>query len=178
MTINFQYYPKSQRITSHLSSVTEVFKEEESDISSQTHSHESNKVLAYLANGLIDLGYRVEKSKKKEDLIEVPVLFGMNNKLEKSFYADAYNEDERSVIEVEAGRGVLNNQFLKDLFQACMMQDVDFLTIAIRNEYKTKKKNGGFKINYDFEEVCKFFDALYSTDRITLPLKGILIIGY
>ena len=121
MTINFQYYPKSQRITSHLSSVTEVFKDVDSDISSQNHSHESNKVLAYLANGLIDLGYRVERSKKKEDLIEVPVLFGMNNKLEKSFYADAYNEQERSVIEVEAGRGVLNNQFLKDLFQACMM---------------------------------------------------------
>lgn len=59
-----------------------------------------------------------------------------------------------------------------------MMQDVDFLTIAIRNEYKTKKKNGTFNINYDFEEVCKFLDALYSTDRIVLPLKGILIIGY
>lgn len=45
MPINFQYYPKSQRITNHLSSVTEVFKEVESDISSQTNSQESNKVL-------------------------------------------------------------------------------------------------------------------------------------
>lgn len=78
------------------------------------------------------MGYRVEKSKKKEDLIEVPLLFGRNNKLEKSFYADAYNEYEKSVIEVEVGRGVLNNQFLKDLFQVCMMQDINFLTIAIR----------------------------------------------
>lgn len=35
----------------------------------------------------------------------------MNNKLEKSFQADAYNEHEKSVIEVEAEREGLNNQF-------------------------------------------------------------------
>lgn len=43
MPINFQYYPKSQRITSHLSNVIEAFKVVESDISSETNSHESNK---------------------------------------------------------------------------------------------------------------------------------------
>ncbi|MDG4850889.1 hypothetical protein, partial [Peribacillus frigoritolerans] len=105
--------------------------------------------------------------------IEVPVLFGGNNVLEKSFRADAFNEEFKSVIEVEAGRGVLNNQFLKDLFQACMMQNVDYLTIAVLNEYRTRNK-----VNCDFDEVCKFFDALYSSDRLNLPLKGILIIGY
>lgn len=72
----------------------------------------------------------------------------------------------------------MNNQFLKDLFQACMMQDVDYLVIAVRNEYKIKTKNNMERTNYDFEEVCKFFDALYASDRLQLPLKGILIIGY
>lgn len=62
----------------------------------------------------------------------------------------------------------MNNQFLKDLFQACMMQDVEYLCIAVRNIYKKKQ---------DFEEVCRFFDALYSSDRFNLPLKGILVIG-
>ena len=37
-----------------------------------------------------------------------------------------------SVLEVEAGRGVVNHQFLKDLFQACMMYEVNYLAIAIR----------------------------------------------
>lgn len=82
------------------------------------------------------------------------------------------------MIEIEAGRGVLNNQFLKDLFEACMMQDVDFLTIAIKNKYETKKAKGGVNIKEDFNEVCKFFDALYSTDRLKLPLQGIFIVGY
>jgi hypothetical protein len=39
------------------------------------------------------------------------------------------------VLEVEAARGVDNNQFLKDLFQACMMHDVQYLGIAVRNVY-------------------------------------------
>ena len=67
-----------------------------------------------------------------------------------------------------------------------MMQDVDYLVIALRNEYRINNirttKSGDevvkVKTNYDFEEVCKLFDALYSTERLKLPLKGILIIGY
>ncbi len=41
--------------------------------------------------------------------------------------------------------------------------------LAVINVYKTKQ---------DFEEVCRFFDALYSSDRFNLPLNGILVIGY
>lgn len=111
--------------------------------------------------------------------IEVPVLFGKNNTLEKSFRADGYNNADKSVIEIEAGRAVMNNQFLKDLFQACMMQDVEYLTIAVKNEYMVNnKKTGKVDKKLDFDEVLKFFDALYSNNRLILPLHGILIIGY
>lgn len=50
-----------------------------------------------------------------------------------------------------------------------MMQDVDYLAIAVRNVYRGNK---------DFETVLKFFDTLYASNRLTLPLKGILVIGY
>lgn len=97
------------------------------------------------------------------------MLFGRNGNLEKSFDADGVNLTTKTVIEVEAGRGVTNYQFLKDLFQACMMQDIEVLIIAIRNNYKG---------NSDFETVVTFFDTLYVSGRLTLPLKRILIIGY
>ncbi|MFR9289308.1 MAG: hypothetical protein ACLVL6_06060 [Clostridium paraputrificum] len=177
--INFQYYPKSNMITNNLRNIINVFEQNYDKISSVNNkTNKSNEVLSICKEGLKEIGYRVES--KEDGVIQVPVLFGRNNTLEKSFRADAYNEDEKTVIEVEAGRGVMNNQFLKDLFQACMMQDVDYLVIAVRNEYKTKSGNEVVKVrtNYDFEEVCKFFDALYSTERLKLPLKGILIIGY
>ena len=62
-----------------------------------------------------------------------------------------------------------NNQFLKDLFQACMMHNVEHLAIAVRNVYRTSN---------DFERVIRFFDTLYASDRIKLPLARVLIIGY
>jgi hypothetical protein len=73
------------------------------------------------------------------------------------------------VVEVEAGRGYLNNQFLKDLFQACMMHDVDYCAIAVRNRYIT--------VN-DYESVLSFFETLYASNRLKLPLKGVLLVGY
>ena len=97
------------------------------------------------------------------------MLFGRNGKIEKSFEADAYNDKYGYVIEVEAGRGVTNYQFLKDFFEACTMSNVQQLCIAVRNVYRSSD---------DFEKVCRFFEALYASNRLIVPLSGILIIGY
>jgi len=167
--INWQYYPKSDKVPEHLENVVEVFKNEEDSFDSQIHQLKSDEVLEFVRSGLENIGYLVEKSKLAVDKIHVPVLFGRNGNLEKYFEADGLNSETKSVIEVEAGRGVTNHQFLKDLFQACMMHDVDYLTIAVRNIYRNSK---------DFEKVISFLDTLYASSRLSLPLKGILIIGY
>ena len=167
--INWQFFPKSRVIPEHLLNVIRVFELNENFISSSVHNYSSNEVLENLRSNLEDLDFRIEKSKKSEDKIKVPVLFGLNGKLEKSFDADGYNNLYKTVIEVEAGRAVTNYQFLKDLFQACMMFDVDYLIIAVRNDYRR---------NPDFENVNTFFDTLYTSGRLQLPLTGILIIGY
>ena len=83
--------------------------------------------------------------------------------------ADGYDSKHCTVLEVEAGRAVTNYQFLKDLFEACMMNDVKYLIIAVRNQYKRKK---------DFETVINFFNTLYASNRIALPLDGVFIVGY
>lgn len=168
--ISWQYYPKSEKIPEHLSKVVIIFEKNENEIMSSTKELKSNQVLAKLRNDLVDIGFEVEKSKKPIDMVKVPVLFGLNGKIEKSFYADAFDIHSKTVIEIEAGRGVMNYQFLKDLFQACMMSETDYLVIAVRKIY--------LKINHDFNTVVTFFDSLYASQRIKLPLKGILIIGY
>ena len=167
--INWQYYPKRKEIPTHLKDVVDIFNLNQSVISSDEFTLNSNDVLEKISFNLLELNYQVEVSKKAIDKIKVPVLFGMNGKLEKYFDADAYNEELKTVIEVEAGRAVTNYQFLKDLFQACMMHEVDFLVIAVRNTYRTNK---------DFQSVITFFDTLQASGRLILPLKGILIIGY
>lgn len=167
--INWQFYPKSKMIPNHLMDVVEIFEGQDVNISSDQLQLKSNEVLEKVRNGLEQIGFTVEKSKKTEGKIQVPVLFGKNGTLEKYFEADGLNKTTKTVIEVEAGRGVTNHQFLKDLFQACMMHEIDYLIIAIRNTYSNRN---------DFEKVLSFLDTLYSSERLKLPLEGILILGY
>lgn len=167
--MNFQFYPKNKQITHDLRSVVDVFKAKITKFESPKFTLESNEVLNHVANDLKNIGYRVETSKKSSDKILVPVLYGLNGQMEQRFDADAYNEEKGIVVEVEAGRAVTNYQFLKDLFEACVMSDVNYLVIAVRNEYRNSR---------DFEKVITFFNTLYTSNRLQLPLKGVLIIGY
>ncbi len=167
--INFQFYPKNKQITHDLKSVVDVFKANVTKFESPKFTLESNEVLNHVANDLKNIGYRVETSKKSSDKILVPVLYGLNGQMEQRFDADAYNEEKGIVVEVEAGRAVTNYQFLKDLFEACVMSDVNYLVIAVRNKYRN---------SLDFKKVITFFNTLYASNRLQLPLKGVLIIGY
>jgi hypothetical protein len=167
--INWQFFPKSKVIPAHLQKIVNAFESKENSIASDKNNYSSNEVLEILRKDFESIGFQIEKSKRSIDKIKVPVLFGQNGKLEKYFDADGYNEENKTVLEIEAGRAVTNYQFLKDLFQACMMFEVDFLVIAVRKDYRG---------NPDFQNVITFFDTLYASGRLQLPLKGILIIGY
>lgn len=50
-----------------------------------------------------------------------------------------------------------------------MMHDVDYCGIAVRSRYLDSN---------DFENVVAFFETLYASNRLRLPLKGLLIVGY
>ena len=147
----------------------DCFNEVEGEISSDSFKLSSNEVLEKLRPNLEDIDYNVETGKSKSDKIHVPVLFGYDNEIDKSFNADALSKDGKIVIEVEAGRAVTNNQFLKDIFQACMMFEVEYLVIAVRNDYRGSD---------DFKKVYTFLETLYISSRLHLPLKGILLVGY
>ena len=167
--IQYQFFPRSIGVTSEVSDIIEAFKAVEVSIDSQSSTLKSNDVLEQLRPHLEKLGFAVEKGKGKTDKIDVPVLFGINNQIDKMFYADALSKDGKIVIEVEAGRATENNQFLKDIFEACMMYGVDYLVLAVRNTYRNHE---------DFNIVSVFLETLYISNRIHLPLKGILLVGY
>ena len=176
-SLNYQFFPRSRGVSKDIKNVITCFEEVYHEIDTDTHQLKSNEVLKKITQGLIKLGFSVETGKGKDDKIAVPVLFGLNNITDKSFYADALSSDGRIVIEVEAGRAVRNNQFLKDIFQACMMYEVEFLVIAVCNKYKFR--SGGKEVEArDFDEVRIFLETLYVSNRLQLPLKGILLIGY
>lgn len=172
--INWIYFPKSKKLPEHLTNVISVFENHSNKIDSTKNDTnesrlKSNDVLKVIEKDLQGLGFFVEQGKKKSQKIRRPVLYGQNGTEELSFEADGYNNETKTVIEVEAGRAVINYQFLKDIFQASMMIDTDYLVLAVRNSYKS---------NYDFQKINKFLEVTYLTSRITFDLKGILLVGY
>ena len=173
--INWMYFPQNRQIEPHLSLIVDAFVKMQEQIDSEgspnVRNLNSNDVLAIVAPELDVIGYSVEKSKRTVDKIRVPSLFGKNGTVNLAFEVDGYSHQAKTVIEVEAGRAVDNYQFLKDFFEACMMNDVDYLCIAVKNIY-------GKTHDQDFNKVCDFFSALYASNRLQIPLSGILIVGY
>ncbi|MDL2237969.1 hypothetical protein LJC56_09105 [Christensenellaceae bacterium OttesenSCG-928-K19] len=167
--IQWKYFPTNRMLPETFQSLLHVFQKNEASISSDSFEYSSDEVLRVLRNDLLAIGFDVEKSKAKADKIRVPVLFGEQGKEDLAFEADGYWAENEMVLEVEAGRAVVNYQFLKDFFQACMMYNVRYLCIAVRKTYRNGK---------DYEKVCRFFDAMYSSNRIQTQLEGILIVGY
>lgn len=168
-SVVFQTFPKSMGTPKIVNAVINVFKNRQDLICSHSNDLKSNEVLAVLRTELEELGFQIETDKTSSGKIKVPVLYGLNGSTSKTFDADGFHPGEGVVLEVEAGRAVTNYQFLKDLFQACAMQEANHLVISVRNIYKGNK---------DFVTVLNFMEALYASSRLSLPLQSITIVGY
>ena len=164
--INFQYFPKNRVLPEHLRQVVDIFIQQNAKIDSERTHLKSNEVLAVIAPFLKSLGFKTEPL---DGMIEVPVLFGRNGIIDKYFAADGYNPNTKTVIEIEAGRALTNNQFLKDLFEACIMNEAEYLVIAVRNTYRNSP---------DFDKIFQFFETMFLSERLKLPLTGLMLIGY
>ncbi len=115
-TVNWKCYPSNIQIPDFLRNVVDIFEKHYDEIATKDREEalNSNKVLNIVSSDFEKAGFYVEKSKKNEDKISIPVLFGEQGKMEKSFEVDAWDPDHKIDIEIEAGRGVTNYQFLKD----------------------------------------------------------------
>lgn len=167
--LKYQLFPRSAGITGQIRQVIECFDGTYEQIKSPENNLKSNEVLDILRPHLERIGFAVETGKARGQKISVPVLFGLNNSVDKSFNADSISNDGKIVLEVEAGRATANFAFLKDIFQASMMHGVEFLILAVRNDYRGSD---------DFQQVYTFLETLYISKRLILPLKGIILIGY
>lgn len=172
--INWTFYPKTDPLPASLITVVEIFERKGGEIdSSKNDTNEcrkkSDEVLAVLADDFAKSGYEVERGKKTDQKIKVPVLFGERGSSLQAFEVDCWHRQEKIVVEIEAGRAYANHQFLKDIFETSMMVDVDYLALAVRNVYKSKD---------DYAAINKWLETLYVTNRIKLELRGILLLGY
>lgn len=164
--IKYKIFPNSCEITPQLRHIINLFE-------SVNAKCPSAEILEQIRPSLQSEGYEVKTGRAVKCQVKVPVC-SRNNKILDEFSVDAINKGYGIVLKIEAGRGTQNNEFLKDIFQACMMNKVEYLVIAVLNEYTFGKNQK----SYDYEKVTSFLNTLYENDRLKLPLKGILIIGY
>jgi hypothetical protein len=129
--LRYQLFPRSVGLTDQLKSLVDCFEAVYEDIKSPENTLNSDGVLRFLRPHFEQLGFTIETGKSKGQKIPVPVLFGLNNRIDKSFNADGISSDGTIVLEVEAGRAVDNYSFLKDIFQACLMHRVEYLVLAV-----------------------------------------------
>ena len=78
------------------------------------------------------------------------------------------------MLEIEAGRGAANNADYRDVIRAALMVDADYLVLAMMQRYKA----GASMVVNSYEQTRNRIDAIYASDRLKLPLKGVLLIGY
>ena len=164
-----QTFYTEREIPIHLQKVIEAFKQNSILIDSEKDNVDlsSNEVLEIVRKDLEKISFIVESSFQHKDKIVFKIQTKYHDELQ--FHADAYQEETKTIIEVEAGRAVVNYQFLKDFYQASVIKECDYLVIAVRNLYKNTK---------DFEKVSKFIDGFFNDDNFKIPLKGVLVIGY
>jgi hypothetical protein len=141
-------------------------------ISSFDSHLESNKVLTQLRPALEGVGFMVEKRGLK---LPRPVLYGEEGRVAKAFNVDAFRSTDGTALEIEAGSAVYNNRAILDLIKFALSMDVSQGAILVPQKYITPKQAW----TDPYPEAVKYFDAIFANpERLSLPLEGLLLVGY
>lgn len=132
----------------------------------------SDRVLKELATGLFRLGYAVETSKTAIDKIKRPVLFGEGGVPSVSYEIDAFHDELGIAVEVEAGRAASNNADYRNIVRTSLILDANYLAMLVPVTYRST-----YAVQV-YDRPRAQLDAIYASDRLRLPFKGVLLIGY
>lgn len=137
----------------------------------------SDTVLAHLRPGMESLGYLVESGKVQAQKIQRPVLFGENGRPEVMYEIDAFHDDLGIAVEVEAGRGAKGNADYRDIVRTSLLLDATFFVLMMPTTYRYK--SGGKEMtSLAYAKTRDQLSAIYASQRLQLPFKGVLLIGY
>ena len=177
-TIRFATFPRTVAPPSFAETLVKVFRDHEPSISTLDLEKglTSNEVLTVLRDDLLNLGFAVEGGVRSGSKIARPVFFGDNGIPTLRAQVDGYQEDWECGLEIEAGRAWMGNAVYRDLIQASVMVQVQYLALAVPNTYRYKNA-GKPTVSQNFDHARAPADALFGHSRLRLPYDLILI-GY
>jgi hypothetical protein len=173
------YFPRNARPPTWVESFVGNVHAAEESISTVERKNglDSDGVLRHLAEGLRGLGFDVESGKRAAERIKRPVLFGHNGRPEVSFEIDAFNDALGIVVEVEAGRGARGNATYRDLIRTSLIVDAKYLALLLPIAYR--HTSGGREVVVRaYKDCLDLLSALYASQRLELPFRGVLLVGY
>ena len=174
----WRYFPAFSPAPAWVSEITAVFTAHRTEIDSAvTHAKrmESDDVLRALADDLRAIGFDVERGKKKMGKLARPVFFGDEGTYLRNYEIDAFRASEGIALEVEAGRATMGNAIYRDLIQGALMVDATYLALAVPVEYRYGKKPTR---EASYAKTYSVVEAIYGSQRLSLPFTGLLLIGY
>lgn len=175
----WDYFPRNVRPPKWVEPLVAQVRAAEERISTVERSTglHSDDVLRELTPGLKELGYAVEASKIEADRIRRPVLFGGNGRAEVSYDIDAFHDELGVVVEVEAGRAASNNATYRDIIRASLILDANYLALLLPVAYRFTNRGQPASVTA-FTRGLDLMTALYASQRLPLPLHGVLLVGY
>jgi hypothetical protein len=173
----WKFYPPRIRPPSWVEEVVQAFEQVVDQIDTRHISSTSDAALAALRPGLLALGFEVEAGKRKAEKLRRPVLFGEQGSEDLAYEVDAFHSGEGIALEVDAGRGARGNAVYRDLIQTSLLVDARFLALAVQVEYR-HSTSGRPVVVQSYRDTRNLLDAIYASNRLQLPLEGILLLGY
>lgn len=178
VTIRFSTFPRTQAPPHFVPSLIAQFQANEPTIGT-LHLQKgltSNEVLAVLRPHLVAEGFDVEAGSKFEDKIMRPVFFGENSQPALQYQIDAWHPDWKAGLEIEAGRAWMGNAIYRDLIQALVMVEMEYLFLAVPNSYRYKA-SGKVTESRDYDRTVAVAQALYAHSRVAMPFS-LCVVGY
>jgi len=136
----------------------------------------SDFVLAEVTFKLKEInGMRVEENVDgKKVSVNIPVLYGDNGKVMKSYNPDAWHEEHGILLEVEAGMMIISNKtHLEDLIKAIQIPNIKHFVIAGARTWKYKEQK-----REPYGKMVTDFTSFYESTRVILPFETLTIIGF
>jgi hypothetical protein len=176
--IRFSTFPRTEPPPVHLKAITDIFEAHELTICTLVLEKglTSDMVLQELRPALLGLGFMVEASKAAMHKLKRPVFFGENGIPGLQYEIDAYHPDWKCGLEIEAGRAWMGNAVYRDLVQALVMVDLEFLVLAVPNGYKYQS-GGKTVVSKDYENTVAVADAVFGHTRFIMHYR-LSVIGY
>ena len=170
----WKFYPSAIEPPAWVGPVVAAFSSVRAQIDSRVNvGVSSDAALAALRPELVRQGFDVEAGNTRAARLRRPVLFGEVGRPVVAYEVDGFHPVHEIVLEVEAGRGAANNADYRDLIRASLMVDARFLVLAMMLHYGT-----GRTAIKSYDAARDRIDAIYASERLKLPLEGILLVGY